>query len=101
MKNCFLWLLFPFALTACKSVNSLRNALLPMSPYEKYVQRLEEAGLKKSLLATSWKEAGEKVFLDSIFVTLPFVESGFFAASNPSARSYRFEAKEGQVLSVE
>lgn len=99
MKKTFLWFVF-LSFAGCTSVQSLRNVLLSHSPYDRYSQQLEEAGLKNTLLATSWKNAGVKVFKDSILTPIPHAESGFFSAEQPVARSYRFDVKEGQVVTV-
>ncbi len=69
-------------------------------PYKKYVKALERAELDKTVLAKKWIDAGNRSLQDSIFISLPFSESGYFEDSQPDARSYRFEAKEGQILTV-
>lgn len=51
-------------------------------------------------MTKEWLSAGERAFTDSIIVSLPFSESGYFQASTPEARSYRFRVREGQVLTV-
>lgn len=71
-----------------------------MAPYEQYIKLLEKADLKKSPMAKAWIGAGKRVFQDSVIIQLPFSEAGFFPAGEPEARSYRFDVKEGQVLSI-
>jgi murein DD-endopeptidase MepM/ murein hydrolase activator NlpD len=84
----------------CNGLHSLSGTFKKAAPYEKYARSLESAQLDKSLLAKTWLRAGENALKDSIFVSLPFSESGYFTASEPAARSYRFSASEGQVLTV-
>lgn len=45
-------------------------------------------------------EAGDTSLHDSIHVTLPYQKTGFFAASEPQARFYRFEIDVGQILTL-
>jgi peptidoglycan LD-endopeptidase LytH len=88
----FLW--------SCNGTNPIRSVFKETHPYKKYVKGLENADLDKTVLARRWIEAGERALNDSIFITLPFSESGYFKDSQPDARSYRFDAREGQVLTV-
>jgi murein DD-endopeptidase MepM/ murein hydrolase activator NlpD len=86
--------------TACNGFKSIKTVFKELSPHEKYVESLKKAELLNASMAKSWLEASESVFDDSVFVRVPFSESGFFSASSPDARSYRFEVKDGQVLTV-
>jgi murein DD-endopeptidase MepM/ murein hydrolase activator NlpD len=86
-------------LAGCNSIQNLKNSL-KTPPYEKYVNSLEAAHLDKTILAKTWLRAGENALRDSVVVVLPFSESGYFKASEPAARSYRFHASEGQVLTA-
>ena len=99
MKKLFLFIP-ALLLASCNGFKSIKSALNDKPPYERYVESLEKAGLLKAVMAKEWLSAGQRAFLDSVFVTIPFSESGFFEASAPQARSYRFTAKDGQVLTV-
>ncbi len=70
------------------------------SPREKYVEGLDKSNLLQSAMAQSWAAAGEVTGHDSMIVRLPFRETGFFAAAEPQARFYRFDVKDGQVLTL-
>ena len=94
-------LAFASILLGCNGVNPLKNAALKSFPYENYVQSLQRADLDKSAMARQWLQAGNDALTDSTQMELPFAESGYFLASQPAARSYRFEARRGQVLTVE
>jgi peptidoglycan LD-endopeptidase LytH len=91
---------FLLALYGCNGIGSVKDSLFKGPPYKKYIRALEKADLDHTLMAKSWIRAGENALKDSIFVNLPFSESGYFKASEPGARSYRFDAREGQVLTV-
>jgi len=100
MKIACLILSTGLLLTACNGINPLNNATFKAPPYKKYIRSLELAELDKSAMAQEWIQAGESALRDSIIVTVPFSESGYFSASQPAARSYRFDARKGQVLTI-
>jgi murein DD-endopeptidase MepM/ murein hydrolase activator NlpD len=87
-------------LVACNSLKSIKSAFFEASPYEHYIESLKKAELLNASMAKAWVSAGNEVFTDSVIVNVPFSESGFFQASTPEARSYRFNVKDGQVLTV-
>lgn len=93
--------LFPLILVlACNGFRSVKAVFRDVPPYDRYVESLMKANLTRTMMTQEWISAGEDVFRDSVFIGIPFAESGFFEAANPQARSYRFEAKDGQVLTV-
>lgn len=96
--------IFPFVailtLAGCNGIKSL-TVFKELSPYEKYLQSIEEAGLHTTPMAKAWIEAGQHAFTDSVTISLPFSEAGFFQAGEPQALSYQFSVKAGQVLTVE
>lgn len=51
-------------------------------------------------MVKTWLNAADPEAHDSVIVTLPFQETGYFASSEPQARFYRFEVKAGQVLTL-
>jgi peptidoglycan LD-endopeptidase LytH len=93
-------LLLAAIIFGCNGINPLKNVILKSPPHKTYMQSLEKAHLDKTVMAQEWIRAGEDAFRDSIIVTLPFSESGYFLASQPAARSYRFDARRGQVLTI-
>lgn len=88
-------------LVGCNSLKSIKSVFSEASPYEHYVESLKKAELLNASMAKAWLSAGKGVFEDSVIVNVPFSESGFFQASSPEARSYRFNVKDGQVLTVD
>lgn len=99
MKN-FVILLLAILAVSCNGINPLNNAALRSSPYEMYLKSLEQAELDKTDMARQWVGAGQDALRDSVMLKLPFSESGYFLASQPAARSYRFDARRGQVLTI-
>jgi peptidoglycan LD-endopeptidase LytH len=100
MKNVLLIAFASLFFAGCNGVNPLTNVVLKTPPHTKYIRSLEQANLRKTTMAQAWVGASEKALYDSIIVTLPFSESGYFIASEPAARSYRFDVRKGQVLTV-
>jgi len=100
MKKSFL-VLSAIILLGCNGLKSIKSAFINVSPYEHYVESLKKAELMNASMTRAWVSAGQEVFDDSVIVNVPFSESGFFPASTPEARSYRFKARDGQVLTVD
>lgn len=82
------------------SLKNIKNTFLKTSPYENYLQSLHRVGLREASLTKEWTEAGERAFHDSIELSFPYTESGFFEATEPQARGYRFNVHAGQMLNV-
>lgn len=87
-------------LVACNGFKSIKSVFRQLSPHEQFVESLKKSELLNASMTREWLNASESVFQDSIFVEIPFSESGFFQASAPDARSYRFHVKDGQVLTI-
>lgn len=90
-----------FTFFSCNGLKSIKTAFKSLSPYEIYVESLEKAELLNASMTREWLAAGQKAFGDSVMINVPFSESGFFQASTPEARSYRFKVRDGQVLTVD
>jgi peptidoglycan LD-endopeptidase LytH len=84
----------------CNGLKTIKNNLANIPPYDQYVQKLEKADLHERPMVKKWVEAGRRAMKDSIHVTMPFVETGYFVSHQPDARSYQFEARDGQVITV-
>ncbi|ARS37824.1 peptidase M23 [Pontibacter actiniarum] len=70
------------------------------TPHEKYAAKLKDANLDETALGKEWLQAGQEALQDSITVTLPFKETGYFSAAQPRALGYRINAQRGQRLIV-
>lgn len=84
----------------CGGVQPLREVFKKQTPYEKYEQALKSARLENTALGKEWIAAGERSLRDSLSVTLPFKETGYFASDKPTAISFRLEARRGQRLVI-
>lgn len=101
MKKLLAPVLLIALVAGCNGFRSVKSVFVRASPYDQYIESLRKAGLSNTSMTREWLSAGQKVFHDSIFVDVPFSESGFFQASKPEARGYRFNVKDGQVLTIE
>jgi len=89
-------LCFILLLAACTSTGIFG----PQSPHKQYAEKLKKAGLDRSALGRKWLNAADRCFSDSIRVSIPYRETGFFAAEIPQATCVRFKPKRGQKITV-
>lgn len=67
---------------------------------DQYEDKLTSAGLKQTALGAQWFYAAEKSLIHPLIITLPYKETGFFAADKPDAASYVFAVKRGEKLTI-
>lgn len=67
---------------------------------DKYEEKLTSAGLKQTALGEQWFGAGEKSLIHPLTITLPYKETGFFAADKPDAAGYIFAVQKGEKLTI-
>ena len=70
------------------------------SPHQLYGDRLASAGLRSTMLGTSWFRMADSSVTSPLTINLPYRETGYFAADRPSAAGYRFTALRGQDLTI-
>ncbi|WP_276496601.1 M23 family metallopeptidase [Pontibacter litorisediminis] len=102
-NRCTSLLLFVFILlllASCSQQQTLRGVFKSQTPHEQYAAKLKDANLHETALGQQWLQASEQALQDSITVTLPFKETGYFAADKPRALGYRIPAQRGQRLVV-
>ncbi|WP_241739050.1 M23 family metallopeptidase [Pontibacter beigongshangensis] len=85
----------------CGSQKTLRGVFKKETPYERYASSLRDANLDQTALGQEWLAAGNRALQDSITVTLPFKETGYFAAGKPRALGYRVQAQQGERLVID
>lgn len=73
------------------------------TPRERYVARLEHAGLTATAVGGDWLAAAERALRDAPAVTPPHAEEGYLHPAEPAALAVRVEARRGQevVLALE
>ena len=85
---------------ACNRVAPLFEKPRPASAHERYAEGLTRAGLEKSALGRDWLAAARTSIGAPVAISLPFRETGYFAASEARAVGYAISLRDGQRLSV-
>lgn len=88
-------------LGACSPQQALQGLFQKDTPHEAYARSLRRAGLDRSALGQSWLVAADRALRDSLVVSLPFTETGYFRPEQPTAAGYRFQARAGELVHVE
>lgn len=70
------------------------------SPHEAYQRKLITAGLDKTAMVTSWINAADQSLQKALNISIPFKETGYFAAERIPAAAYKFTATRGQKLNI-
>ena len=70
------------------------------TPHEQYGDKLSTAGLKETALGRAWFLAAEQSLTSPLTITIPYKETGYFAADKPQAAGLRFQARRGEKLSI-
>ncbi|UOQ95872.1 M23 family metallopeptidase [Hymenobacter sp. 5317J-9] len=99
----FLWpVLFAgvLALAGCSKQQTLQALFQKATPHEAYARQLHQAGLDGRPAGRTWLAAADKALRDSLVVTLPFAETGYFRPERPLAASYRYAVRVGEQVHV-
>lgn len=70
------------------------------SPHEKYGQLLTTTGLQTTALGREWFTAADNSLANPLQVSIPYKEQGYFPSDKARASAIRFEAKQGQELTI-
>lgn len=87
-------------LSACSGVGPATNLFRPTSLHDQYGQSLKEAKLDRTALGTDWLAAGQRALRDSLKISVPYRESGYFSANKAFAVGYRLDAQRGDRFLV-
>lgn len=87
-------------ISACTGVGPTANLFRPSSPHDQYGQSLKQANLDRTALGIDWMAAGERALKDSLKITVPYRESGYFSATKAFAVGYRVDTQRGDRLQV-
>lgn len=99
--NYIAYIILLLLVASCSGKQTLRGVFNKnLTPYEKYAAKLKDAKLNETALGQEWLQAGQKALQDSITVSLPFKETGYFSAEEPRALGYRISAKRGERIVV-
>ncbi len=83
------------------SCSTSKNPLFKKSsPHDAYGNALNETGLSKTQLGTAWFNAAARSLQQPAPISLPFKETGYFAADKPAANGYVFNVRRGDRIIV-
>src|SRR5215213_10865850 len=97
MRTSFILIAASLLLHACKPG---ANIFGKKSPHEQYGDKLSGVGLDQTALGRAWFDAANKSLDNPITISIPYKETGYFAADRPLAAGLRFQAKRGEKLSI-
>ncbi len=80
------------------SCKSGRNLFGSKRLHEQYAEKLKDAGLQETALGRSWFAAADAALASPQPITIPYQETGYFAAEKPRAAGLKFSAKQGEKL---
>ncbi len=87
-------------ISACTGLGPTTNLFRPTSPHDQYGQSLKDAKLDRTALGTDWLGAGQRALRDSLKISVPYRESGYFSANKAFAVGYRLDAQRGDRFLV-
>ena len=87
-------------LASCSKPQILAALFQKTTPHDDYARALDRAGLQEAALGRQWQQAAERALHDSLTVTLPVLETGYFRAEQPTAASYRYAVRAGELVHV-
>lgn len=99
MLRYFIFGLIVFILQGCSS-NGIKKIFKKSSPHERYVQKLEAAGLKNTALGQQWINASQNSLTKPLTINVPYQETGYFSAREIKAVALRFTVKRGEKINV-
>lgn len=97
--TCILLIYVIILSTACST--SKRGLFVKKTAHEKYASHLIDAGLANSVMGSLWFTSAEKALTRPLTITLPYKETGYFAAEKPDAAGYSFTAHRGDKLVIQ
>lgn len=84
----------------CWSCTTPQGGFSGRSLHEKYADGIEKAGLKETAMGAQWLAAATRSLQQPVSITIPYKETGYFAADRPAAVSYRFSLQRGERVRV-
>ncbi len=71
-----------------------------LSPHDAYGQRIKDAGLDRTAMGSAWLQTASQAINKALTITIPYKETGYFAADKVQSTVLRFEARRGQKLHI-
>lgn len=100
MKKQLTYLCLLALLAACTGNGPGSSLFRTISPHERYEQSLKTAKLDRTALGLTWTNAAQRALRDSLNITVPYRESGYFSAGQPLAVGYRMAGTRGDKFTI-
>ncbi|MEX2593908.1 MAG: M23 family metallopeptidase [Anditalea sp.] len=94
------WIIIAVVLISGCNGGVVDKLLKKSSPYEDYLSSLESTPLSDYAFVKDWKTAGESVLDDSLQITLPYHEIGYFDPRETTAMLLRYPVEEGNQIDL-
>lgn len=85
---------------ACSSSGPATGIFHNYTPHEQYERSLEMAKLDQTALGTDWLTVAQQALRDSLTITVPYRETGYFSATKPVAVGYRVNGSRGDKFTI-
>jgi len=85
-------------LASCSKPQTLAALFQKTTPHDDYARALDRAGLREAALGRQWQQAAAQALHDSLLVTLPVLETGYFRPEQPTAAGYRYAVRAGELV---
>jgi peptidoglycan LD-endopeptidase LytH len=95
--NCLFFAAICILVYACKPGAGIFGK---KTPHEQYGDKLSGAGLQQTALGRAWFDAASRSLDNPIGITIPYKETGYFAAERPQATGLRFQARRGEKITI-
>ncbi|HUF48420.1 MAG TPA: M23 family metallopeptidase [Vicinamibacterales bacterium] len=86
---------------ACSQPELPRPSLTEAPTHARYSAALSEFGLDKTALGQDWLRAAVSSLADPVAILLPFSETGYLSANEPTAVAYQFDLRRGRRLIID
>ena len=97
-KKYIILIVIAISLFSCKS--GPFNLLKAGSPHQQYERKLVTAGLNQTSMGNLWINKATAILQKALTISLPYQETGYFAADKVEATAFRFTLQRGQKLQV-
>ncbi|MBO0938553.1 M23 family metallopeptidase [Fibrella sp. HMF5335] len=100
MKTQLTYLSLLALLAACTGSGPGSSLFRTPSAHERYEQSLKTAQLDHTALGLDWARAAQRALRDSLTISVPYRESGYFSAGQPLAVGYRMAGVRGDKFTI-
>lgn len=100
MKLTYVLIAVVVGVAACTGTGPGSALFRQNSPHEDYERSLKTARLDRTALGLDWTAAAQRALGDSLKITVPYRESGYFSASKPLAVGYRINGSKGDKFTI-